>query len=160
MSPHLLQEVVGADLQGLDLGQQLHVFHLVIREHLEAIVIVVAEDTKTAAQSKLAPLLLPSGSAIPGHLVLHLQLSFLSLLHQLLKSLPLRRIQRSGVLQLPQNLQVAAFHLAGSGLQVGSLQGRGGSVNIGQVRRVPGALTLVIRLLSCSELVLHSLVSW
>lgn len=43
---NLLQQVVGTDLQSLDLCQQLHVLHLVVRDDLKAVLIVTTEDTK------------------------------------------------------------------------------------------------------------------
>ena len=37
----LMEQVVGTDLQRLDLSQQLHVLHLVVGQDLKAIVVVV-----------------------------------------------------------------------------------------------------------------------
>lgn len=63
-------------------------------------------------------------SWLPGHVEPDdaLQLSFQSDLDHLLDGLPLVRIQRFDLLQLPQDAQVTALHLTVTGLQVGTLQ--------------------------------------
>lgn len=43
--PDLVQQVVGTDLQRLDLCQQLHVLHLIVRDDLKAVLIVIPADT-------------------------------------------------------------------------------------------------------------------
>ena len=59
---------------------------------------------------------------VRGELDDALQLSSQSVLDHLLYILALVRIQRFGLLQLPQDAQVSAFHLTVSGLQVGALE--------------------------------------
>lgn len=63
-------------------------------------------------------------TCLPGHIELDdtLQLSFQSILDHLLDGSPLGRIQRFGLLQLPQDTQVTAFHLTVTGLQESTLQ--------------------------------------
>lgn len=44
-SSDLVQQVVGANLQSLDLCQQLHVLHLVVRDDFKAVLIVTTDNT-------------------------------------------------------------------------------------------------------------------
>ena len=50
----LVQQVVGADLQRLDLSEQFHVLNFIFRDNLEAVLIVISEDN-TSSEPSVTP---------------------------------------------------------------------------------------------------------
>jgi len=60
-----VQQVVGADLQRLDLCQQLHVLHLVVWHDLEAVLVMIPADTEQGLLSPEGHVSLTEG--VTGH---------------------------------------------------------------------------------------------